>query len=132
MVVFVLVISTLIWFGLFVLVLFKLLFGDSSGQLITIEAKDLIKSGEFVGYQKGSYVKTVLENLNFEKSNIKVYNSPEEYDDALEKGSKNGGVAAIFDEIPYVNGILSKFCHKYRRVGPLYRMDGFGFVSISF
>ena len=42
-----------------------------------------------------------------------------------------GGVAAIFDEIPYIKLFLAKFCSMYTMVGPTYKTDGFGFVSIS-
>ncbi|KAL5699289.1 hypothetical protein ACHQM5_030217 [Ranunculus cassubicifolius] len=120
-------ICNLILVGISIVELAELLSGDS-GRFMAVNAKELVKSGEFVGYQKDSYVKTVLDQLNFDESKIRVYNSPEEYDEALEKGSQNGGVAAIFDEIPYVKSFLNKFCRKYRRIGPIYRMEGFGFV----
>ncbi|KAF5199265.1 Glutamate receptor 2.2 [Thalictrum thalictroides] len=101
---------------------------DEGLQLTIVDVHDLIKRGDFVGYQKGSYVETVLKQLNFHESKIKVYNSPEEYADALDKGSQNGGVAAIFDEMPYLKLLLKKYCGRYIRVGPIYRMEGFGFV----
>uniref|UniRef100_A0A2N9H3K9 Ionotropic glutamate receptor C-terminal domain-containing protein n=1 Tax=Fagus sylvatica TaxID=28930 RepID=A0A2N9H3K9_FAGSY len=36
----------------------------------------------------------------FDESKLKSYNTPEEYHEALLNGTNNGGVAAIFDEIP--------------------------------
>ncbi|KAL5717743.1 hypothetical protein ACHQM5_010711 [Ranunculus cassubicifolius] len=73
----------------------------------------------------------VLKQQKFDQSQLKAYSSPEEYDEALKKGSKNGGVAAIFDELPYVEVFLKKYCGKYRKIllGPtIYRIEGFGFV----
>ena len=61
---------------------------------------------------------------------MKPYRTPEEYDEALSNGTHNGGVAAIFDEIPYIKLFLSKYGSRYAMVGPIYKTDGFGFVSI--
>lgn len=95
------------------------------------DVKDLIKNGDYVGYQQGSFVLGLLKRLNFDQSKIKEYNTPDEYADALSKGSKNGGVAAIFDEIPYIKLFLASRCDQYTMVGPTYKTDGFGFVSLS-
>ncbi|KAL8466480.1 hypothetical protein ACS0TY_035533 [Phlomoides rotata] len=91
------------------------------------EMSDLIKSGEYVGYQQGSFVSGLLKNMKFDQTKFKSYN-PEEYDEALSKGSTNGGVAAIVDELPYIRLFLSKYCHKYTMIGPTYKTSGFGFA----
>ena len=52
------------------------------------------------------------------------YNSTEELDELFSKG----GIAAAFDEIPYMKIFLAKYCSKYTAVGPIYKFDGFGFV----
>ncbi|KAL5699291.1 hypothetical protein ACHQM5_030218 [Ranunculus cassubicifolius] len=114
-------------FSIFVF-LFLQIWCQENAKLDDIDAKDLVRSGEFVGYRNGSFVGLVLEQLKFDKSQLKVYNTREEYDEALDKGSNNGGVSAIFDEIPYIKGVLENHCGKYRRVGPIYQMKGFGFV----
>ncbi|KAF9612898.1 hypothetical protein IFM89_004314 [Coptis chinensis] len=101
---------------------------DDSGQLMAVDVKDLIRNGDYVGYQKDSLVEKVLMELNFDESKLRIYDSLEEYEEALDKGSKNGGVAAIFDEMPYIKLLLTKFGYKYRTVGPIYQLDGFGFV----
>lgn len=86
-------------------------------------------SGAPVGYQNGSFVREYLpEHLGIDPKNMKVYGTIEEFADALTKGPDKGGVAAIFDEIPYVRLFLSKQCG-YKMVGPIYRTGGFGFVS---
>ncbi|XXG51736.1 hypothetical protein AAC387_Pa03g0242 [Persea americana] len=79
------------------------------------DVKDLIKNGDYVGYQQGSFVLGLLKRLNFDESKIKEYNTTDEY-------------AAIFDEIPYIRLFLANRCDQYTMVGPTYKTDGFGFI----
>ena len=58
-----------------------------------------------------------------------IYNSPQQLADLLSKGSANGGIAAAFDEIPFMKLFISQHCSKYTMVQPTYKFDGFGFVS---
>ncbi|XP_068652645.1 glutamate receptor 2.8-like [Aristolochia californica] len=90
------------------------------------DVNELIKNGDYVGYQQGSFVLGLLKKLKFDESKLRVYNSPDEYAEALSKGSRNGGVAAIFDEIPYIKVFLAQSCNHYTMVGPTYKTDGFG------
>ncbi|KAK0588505.1 hypothetical protein LWI29_001738 [Acer saccharum] len=71
-----------------------------------------------------------VDNINFEDSRPKVYNSPAEYADALSKGSKKGGVSAIIDEIPYIKIFLAHFPAHYTIVVPKNPLstNGFGFA----
>ena len=92
---------------------------------------DLIKRNEKVGYLNDSFMPQLLKQLRVDSRNIVPYNSPEEYAAALDKGTANGGAAAIVDEIPYLKVFLSKYCGKYTIVGPTYKTNGFGFVSYS-
>ena len=97
-----------------------------------VDVKEIKKNGYFVGYQKNSFVKGLLiKQLDFDESMLRPYGTPEEYHEALSNGSHNGGVAAIFDEIPYIKLFLAKYCSRYTMVGPTYKTDGFGFVSLS-
>ncbi|XP_057503942.1 glutamate receptor 2.9-like [Actinidia eriantha] len=89
---------------------------------------DLIKSEHCVGYQKGSFVAGFLSSKGFHPSKLKNYSTLEEYDDALSRGIKNGGVAAIIDEIPYIRLFLARYCTKYTLVGPIHKTTGFGFA----
>nr|GMC78019.1 glutamate receptor 2.8-like [Ipomoea batatas] len=89
---------------------------------------NLIKNRDFVGYQDGSFVAEMLKNMDFESTRIRNYSTLEEYDEALTKGSGNGGVAAIVDELPYLRLFLAKYCGKYTMVGPIYKTAGFGFA----
>ena len=84
----------------------------------------------YVGYLKNSYVRELLTaQLKLNESRLRCYTSPEEYHQALSSGSQNGGVDAIFDEIPFAKLFISKYCSRYTIVGPTYKSDGFGFVS---
>ncbi|KAK6787364.1 hypothetical protein RDI58_015889 [Solanum bulbocastanum] len=92
------------------------------------DLNDLIKNGEYVGYKKGSFVKDVLTRMKFDSSKFRSYSTLEEYNDALSRGSKNGGIGAIVDELPYLRLLLNKHCRKYTMVGPTYKAAGFGFA----
>ena len=89
----------------------------------------LIKNGEYVGYQEGSYVLGILEEMNFDPAKLRTYKSIEECDEILSKGSANGGIAAAFDDIPCMKILLSQYCSKYTMVQFIYKTDGLGFVS---
>ncbi|KZV23960.1 glutamate receptor 2.8-like [Dorcoceras hygrometricum] len=88
----------------------------------------LLDNKDYVGYNKGSFILEYLRHMNFNDSRIVEFNSPEEMDRLLSKGSENGGIAAAFHEIPYIKLFLSKYCSKYIMVDPTYKADGFGFV----
>ncbi|XP_078157754.1 glutamate receptor 2.7-like [Carex rostrata] len=93
------------------------------------DVNQLLKQGDYVGYQDGSFVKDLLLKLGFEAGKLKNLSTADEYADALAKGSSNGGVAAIFDEIPYIKVFLSQYCgNNYIMTGPTYKTDGFSFV----
>ncbi|XP_057833805.1 glutamate receptor 2.7 [Cryptomeria japonica] len=88
----------------------------------------LLNSRAHVGYQRGSFVGHYLqEQLGFRQDQLHEYNSPQEYAQALSKDPKDGGVAAIFDEIPYIRIFLSSQCG-FTIAGPVYRTGGLGFV----
>ncbi|CAH9118674.1 unnamed protein product [Cuscuta europaea] len=93
----------------------------------TVTIEELIKNGEYVGYQYGSFVGHMLNN-KFGSTKMRGYSTLEEYDVALTKGSINGGVAAIMDELPYLRLLVGKYCGKYALVGPTYKTSGFGFA----
>ncbi|KAH0854534.1 hypothetical protein HID58_063734, partial [Brassica napus] len=67
--------------------------------------EDLIRSGESVGYQQGGFVKDILLGLKFFESQLKPFGSAEECDDLLSKGTSKGGIAAAFDDVPYLKDI---------------------------
>lgn len=98
-------------------------------QLDPTDIRDMTKKGEYVGFREGSFVRAVLDSTKSDNSKFKEYTSFEEYDEALSKGSRNGGVGAIVDTLPSISLFLSKYCHKYTTIGPTYQDSGLGFVS---
>lgn len=91
----------------------------------------LLSSSEPIGYQKGKFSRNyMIEELNIPASRLVPLNSPAEYARALRLGPKGGGVAAIVDEIPYVEIFLSAYC-QFKIVGQEFTKNGWGFVSIS-
>ncbi|XP_061357011.1 glutamate receptor 2.8-like [Gastrolobium bilobum] len=89
---------------------------------------DDLKNGDYyVGYQTGSFVYDMLvQRWKFNPSKLRAYSNISEYHHALNIGSQRGGVAAIFDELPYLKVYLKKFGSNYIMTGPTYRTDGFG------
>ncbi|KAE8800881.1 hypothetical protein D1007_23591 [Hordeum vulgare] len=93
------------------------------------DVHELLKRGEYVGNGgSSSYVRELLEQLGFERSKIRAYTNPDDFADALDKGSKNGGIAAAIHEVPYIKLFLAKHCKGYTMVGPIYKSEGFGFA----
>lgn len=83
-----------------------------------------------VGYIKGSFVSGIVKQMNIDESRLVEYNSPEELHQLFSKGRRNGGIDAAILEIPYTKIFLNKYCtSKYTRVGPIYKANGFAFVS---
>ncbi|KAM0891844.1 hypothetical protein ACQ4PT_026135 [Festuca glaucescens] len=66
----------------------------------------------------------------FIESRLRNYTTKEEYAEALKLGSKNGGVLAIVDEIPYLTSFLSDRHYKndFMMLGCIYKTPGFGFA----
>ncbi|CAL5019947.1 unnamed protein product [Urochloa decumbens] len=92
------------------------------------DVRELQRSGASIGYQEGSFIKGSLLKMGFDESRLTTYKTAEDCADALSRGPGNGGVAAVFDEIPYLKLFLSQYCDGYAMVGPVYKTDGFGFV----
>ncbi|XP_020547399.1 glutamate receptor 2.9-like isoform X2 [Sesamum indicum] len=83
----------------------------------------------FLGYHEASFMKKFLiETLNIKESRLRGYSSVEGFHDAMCRGSKNGGIDAIFDEIPYMKLLMNRYDSQYKTVGPTYRTDGLGFA----
>lgn len=91
--------------------------------------ESLMLSNWPIGYQVGSFAQSYLtDNLNIHKSRLISLGSPEEYEDALKKWPKDGGVAAIVDELPYVELFLMNR-DAFGIVGQPFTKSGWGFVS---
>ncbi|KAL5773095.1 hypothetical protein ACOSP7_012712 [Xanthoceras sorbifolium] len=126
-----------IWIGLAVILM--QIYTASLSSMLTVDrfqpmfmsVDELLAKGYKVGYQKDSYVKDFLmDQLGFDESQLEEYCTTEDYYKALTKGpNENGGVAAIFDEIPFIRVFLAtKYGSKFMMAGTIYRTDGFGFA----
>lgn len=90
------------------------------------DVNELIKTGMNIGFPKGSFVLGMLkEFIDLKPSQIKEYKSLQHLGEIL----ANGEIVAAFDEIPYMKLFIAKHCSNYTMVGPIYKTDGFGFVS---
>ncbi|XP_042493532.1 glutamate receptor 2.8-like [Macadamia integrifolia] len=125
----------IIW--VFVVLILQTTYTASLTSMLTVERlqptvtdiEEIRNNGYYVGYQNGSFVKDLLINrLKLDPNQLRAYDTEDECHEALSKGTSKGGVAAIFDKIPFIKVFLSNHCSKYKMVGPIYRTDGFGFV----
>ncbi|CAH8263410.1 unnamed protein product [Arabidopsis lyrata] len=90
--------------------------------------RSLLDKGESVGYQRTSFILGKLKEEGFPKSRLVPFDTAEECDELLSKGTKKGGVAGAFLEIPYLRLFLGQFCNTYKMVEEPFNVDGFGFV----
>ncbi|XP_019239100.1 PREDICTED: glutamate receptor 3.7-like isoform X2 [Nicotiana attenuata] len=90
--------------------------------------ESLITSSSFIGYQVGSFAYSYLrDNLNISPSRLISLRSPEEFESALRRGSGNGGVMAIVDELPYVELFLQNRTD-FGIIGRPFTKSGWGFA----
>ena len=110
---------------------------DVDAELLTVQqlrptvtdVKELQRRGQYIGYQEGTFIEPMLKKMGFDERRMKKYRTVEQYAVALSKGSANGGVDAVFDEMPYLKTFLSQHCDGYMQVGPIYKTVGLSFVS---
>ncbi|CAN7066494.1 unnamed protein product [Brassica oleracea var. botrytis] len=89
----------------------------------------LIQSKEPIGVQDGTFARNYLVNeLNISPHRIVSLRDEEHYLSALQLGPKAGGVAAIVDELPYIEVLLTNSNCKYRTVGQVFTRTGWGFA----
>ncbi|KAK4847088.1 hypothetical protein QYF36_025429 [Acer negundo] len=88
----------------------------------------LIATNLPIGYQVGSFAYSYLkDNLRVSRSRLISLGSPEEYEKALRQGPSNGGVAAIVDELPYVELFLATN-PDFGIIGQQFTRSGWGFA----
>ncbi|XAR61523.1 hypothetical protein NMG60_11015973 [Bertholletia excelsa] len=125
----------IIW--LFVVLIINSSYTASLTSILTVQQlsshikgiETLKKGDEPIGYQVGSFAQHYLiEEIGISPSRLVELGSPEEYARALQLGpKKKGGVAAVVDELPYVEIFLSVQC-KFRIVGQEFTKSGWGFA----
>ncbi|XP_057974475.1 glutamate receptor 3.3 isoform X2 [Malania oleifera] len=124
----------LIW--LFVVLIINSSYTASLTSILTVQQlsspikgiESLKTIDEPIGFQVGSFAEHYLEEeLGIPKSRLVALGSPEAYASALQRGPKNGGVAAVVDERPYIELFLSSQCN-FRIVGQEFTKSGWGFA----
>ncbi|XP_010457602.1 PREDICTED: glutamate receptor 3.4-like isoform X1 [Camelina sativa] len=89
----------------------------------------LVTSNEPIGVQDGTFARNYMVNeLNIAPSRIVPLKDEEQYLSALQRGPRNGGVAAIVDELPYIEVLLTNSNCKFRTVGQEFTRTGWGFA----
>ncbi|KAI9094157.1 hypothetical protein K1719_026739 [Acacia pycnantha] len=125
----------LIW--LFVVLIINSSYTASLTSILTVQQltsqiegiDSLISSNQPIGVQDGSFTADYLTSeLNIAKSRIVNLKSEQDYIDALDRGPQGGGVAAIVEELPYMEILMSKTKCKFRTVGQEFTKSGWGFA----
>ncbi|CAI0376697.1 unnamed protein product [Linum tenue] len=88
------------------------------------DMNELLRKGDFVGYQDVSFVFGLLKRLGFRDDRLVPYKNSEHCNSLFNQGK----IVAAFDEVPYIKLFLAKHCSKYMMTDPTYKADGFGFV----
>jgi ionotropic glutamate receptor len=126
----------LIW--LFVVLIINSSYTASLTSILTVQQLStgiqgldgLLASADPIGYQVGSFAKSyMMQELNVPESRLKELNI-DQYANSLRLGPHNGGVAAIVDELPYVDLFLSTNC-QFKTVGQEFTKSGWGFVRCT-
>ncbi|XP_052197634.1 glutamate receptor 3.6-like [Diospyros lotus] len=124
----------IIW--LFVVLIINSSYTASLTSILTVQQlsspikgiETLMLSHDRIGYQEGSFVRNYLhEELGIHAERLIPLHSPDDFAEALKKGTKNGGVAAVVDERAYIDIFLSTRC-EFSIVGPEFTKNGWGFA----
>ncbi|GAB2282904.1 hypothetical protein Dimus_017439 [Dionaea muscipula] len=124
----------LIW--LFVVLILNSSYTASLTSMLTVQQlsspikgiESLISSTDPIGYQRGSFTPNYLmQEYNIPHSRLIPLNSADEYTNALKKGPRNGGVAALVDERAYLDLYLQTRC-EFAIVGKEFTKNGWGFA----
>nr|XP_048327289.1 glutamate receptor 2.7-like [Ziziphus jujuba var. spinosa] len=103
-----------------------------SGILMVVKVKDTETKNIWIFLKPLRWDLWLTIGLAFVFTGLRPYTSPEEYNDAMSKGSLNGGIDAIFDEIPNVKLLLAKYCSRYTVTGPTTNRQGLDLVTNRF
>ncbi|KAM7521916.1 hypothetical protein LguiA_011818 [Lonicera macranthoides] len=84
----------------------------TESSFLTVQQIQGASKGDPIGYHSEDPV-TIFHWVHHRDHKLWSYVSPEEFADALSRGSQNGGAAAIIDEIPYIKTFLAKYSTNY-------------------
>lgn len=128
-------------FWLFVVLIINSSYTASLTSILTVQQltsriqgiDSLITSYDPIGIQDGSFAYNYLiDELNIVESRLRILKTQDDYVNALQLGPNRGGVAAIVDELPYIELFLSNTKCVFSIVGQEFTKSGWGFVSILY
>ncbi|XVF81316.1 hypothetical protein PTKIN_Ptkin15bG0146200 [Pterospermum kingtungense] len=119
--------------SVFVLFILSSSYTATLASMMTVQRIQLNSKTSYIGYMEGSNIMkgAFISNLNFENYTLKPFRTVQDMATALSKGSENGGVSAILDEIPYIKIFLARYSSDNSLVKSMSTTNGFGFVSIN-
>ncbi|KZV17708.1 glutamate receptor 3.4-like [Dorcoceras hygrometricum] len=124
-------------FWLFVVLIINSSYTASLSSILTVQQlssgiqgiDSLISSSDPIGVQDGSFAyRYLIEQLNIAESRLKVLKSQDDYANFLQLGPTGGGVAAIVDELAYIELVLSYTKCIFTIVGQEFTKSGWGFA----
>ncbi|KAL4384922.1 hypothetical protein GQ457_15G024610 [Hibiscus cannabinus] len=116
--------------SLFVLFILSSSYTATLASMMTVQHIELHSKRSYIGYLGGSNITqgVLIDNMNFENDTMKPFFTPDEYADALSKGSRKGGVSAILDEMPYIKIFLAEHPRDFSLIKSMPITNGFAFV----
>ncbi|KAL6215672.1 hypothetical protein ACLB2K_015100 [Fragaria x ananassa] len=93
---------------------------------VVTDINHLLKKGENIGYIAGAYTLDLLRRAGYDRSKLKGFETMEEIDQALSKGSAKGGIGAFVGGNFHMNLFVQKYCSKYIIVANVIKTLGYG------
>ncbi|XP_050366536.1 glutamate receptor 2.2-like [Argentina anserina] len=124
----------IIW--LFVVLILTINYTASLSSLYTVEQLQptvtdlevLLSRRENIGYIENSFAYDLLKEIGFKNSMLKKFGTMKEIDEALSKGTDNGGIAAYVHGTLKIKLFVAKYCSKYSMIAPIFNTGGFAFA----
>ncbi|XP_073150455.1 glutamate receptor 3.5-like [Henckelia pumila] len=124
-------------FWLFVVLIVNSSYTASLTSILTVQQlstgiqgiDSLISSSDPIGVQDGSFAyRYLLDQLNIAESRLLILKRRDDYINFLQLGPTGGGVAAVVDELAYIELLLSYTKCEFTIVGQEFTKSGWGFA----
>ncbi|XP_051134690.1 glutamate receptor 1.2-like isoform X2 [Andrographis paniculata] len=114
---------------LFVVLILTSSYIANLSSLLTVAQFKLSKT-EYIGYSGTPFLQGLIikDNTIFSDNRLNLYKYPDQFYEALRKGSKKGGVDAIIEEVPYIRSLVARYPREFAMVKSSQRTSGFGFA----
>ncbi|XP_051134506.1 glutamate receptor 2.7-like isoform X2 [Andrographis paniculata] len=114
---------------LFVVLILTSSYIANLSSLLTVAQFKLSRSQQ-IGYSSSSFIHGLITGNSkiFSENRFSHYKHPEQVFEAVRRGSKNGGVDAIIEEVPYIKTLVARYPREFAMVKSSLQTSGFGFA----